>query len=199
MKKKLAIIFSFILLVSSAMMVYWYVGGMYEASANLVRTAGEARKVELKETVVKIYFANKKMNPGQADCQGVFSVLRTVANDLIVKRRAIEEILAGPTAEETEQGYYSAIPDKNEVINYREKIKQETGQAPYDGEEVGIRSVKILSGALYIDFSKEIMAYGGDACRAETMRTQLSETAKQFPKISWANVSVEGVENALWP
>ncbi len=197
MKKKLAIILSVILLLVSGAMIFWYIGGMHEASADLTKAAGEAKKLETKQTVVKIYFGNRIMNLNPGDCKAVFPIERTVDNDLIVKRRAVEELLAGPTAEEAAQGYYSAIPSKDEVISYREKIKQETGQAPYEGDQVAIRSVKTMTGALYIDFSQEVKAYGGDSCRAEMIKTQLGQTAKQFPKVGGAVVSVDGVENAL--
>ncbi|MBI5071644.1 GerMN domain-containing protein [Candidatus Falkowbacteria bacterium] len=197
MKKKLAIFFVIIFLASAAAMFYWYIGGMKEASADLEEAKQEAKKVEAKETTVKVFFGNKKMNQKQADCKVVFPVERIVDNDLIVKRRAFEEVLIGPTASEAAEGYYSAFPNKDEVIKYRERIKQETGQAPYDGDEIKIRSVKIMIGMAYVDLSPEIFSYDKDNCRAEMIREQLSQTAKQFSKVGGAIITVGGVENAL--
>lgn len=144
------------------------------------------------QTTIKIYFGNKNLNPNTADCRQVFPVERTIPNDLIVRRRAIEEVLAGPTKAELEGGYYSSIPNKDEIINYRNKVKEESGEAPYDGDEIKIRSVKILAGSAYIDFSKEMMAYGQDKCRAEAIRAQFNETVKQFPKTGAATILIEG-------
>ncbi len=197
MKKKLAILFVIFFLAGAAAMFYWYIGGMKEASANLEEAKQEAKKVEAKETTVKIFFGNNNMNKNSADCKAVFPVERTVANDLIVKRRALEEVLIGPTASEAAEGYYSVFPNKDEVIKYREKIKQETGQAPYNGDEIKIKSVKIMIGMAYVDLSPEIFSYDKDNCRAEMIREQLFQTAKQFPKIGGAIITVGGVENAL--
>jgi len=127
----------------------------------------------------------------------VFPVERKIANDLIVKRRAFEEILLGPTAAEKEQGYFSALPSKEEMVNYRESKKLETGQAPYEGEEIKIQSVKIMIGMAYIDFSPEVFVLAADKCRAEMFKAQLFQTAKQFSKIGGAIITVGGVENAL--
>ena len=197
MKRKLIIIFSIILFVAAAAMFFGYIGGMEEASANLKNSTEEAKKVEVKETIVKVFFGNKNLNQNQGDCKVVFPVERKIANDLIVKRRAFEEILLGPTAAEKEQGYFSALPSKEEMVNYRESKKLETGQAPYEGEEIKIQSVKIMIGMAYIDFSPEVFVLAADKCRAEMFKAQLFQTAKQCSKIGGAIITVGGVEHAL--
>lgn len=194
MKKKLAIIFIIILLGAAAAMLFGYIGGMKGASADLEDAAGEVKKVEVKETTVKIFFGNKNLNQNPGDCKMVFPVERTVPNDLIVKRRAFEEILLGPTVTEAAQGYYSALPSKEEIINYRENKKSETGQAPYEGDEIKINNVKTMIGMAYIDFSPEIFALAADNCQAQMFQAQLFETAKQFSQISGAIITVRGVE-----
>jgi len=197
MRKKIVITFIILFLIGLGAINFWYIGSMREASADLEGVNPEAKKTEVRETTVKIFFGNKNMNQNPGDCKVVFPVERTIINDSIVKRRAFEEVLLGPTTAEIEQGYYSAIPGKDEVIKYREKIKEETGQAPYVGDEIKINSVKIMIGMAYIDFSKEILAASGDNCRVQTLKTQLYETAKQFSKVSGAIITVGGVENAL--
>ncbi len=194
MKKKFVIIFSIILLIAAAAMFFGYLGGMREASADLEDAVQEAKKTESKEMAVKVFFGNKNLNNNPGDCKAVFPVERMVPNDLIVKRRAFEEVLLGPTDAEKAQGYYSAIPSKEEMINYREQKKQEAGQAPYDGEEIKINSVKIMIGMAYIDFSPEIFVLDADDCRAEMFRAQFFETAKQFSKVGGAIITVGGVE-----
>lgn len=197
MKKKLLIFVIIILLVATAAMLFSYIGGMKEASADLEDTGQETKKAGTKETVVTIFFGNKNLNKNQGDCKAVFPVERTVTNDLIVKRRAFDEILSGPTAAEMEQGYFSALPSKEEMINYREQKKQETGQAPYIGDEIKINSVKIMIGMTYIDFSPEIFALAANSCQAQMFQAQLSETAKQFSQISGAIITVGGVEKTF--
>jgi len=197
MKKKLAVFFIIISTAAAGAMLFGYIGGMKEASADLKEAVQEAKKVEEKEIAVKIFFGNKNMNQNQGDCKVVFPVERMVQNDLIVKRRAFEEILLGPTEAEAAQGYYSAIPSKEEIVNYREQKKQETGQAPYVGDEIKINSVKIMIGMAYIDFSPEVFVLGADNCRADMFKAQLSQTAKEFSKIGGAIITVGGVEKSF--
>ncbi len=194
MKRKLTIVFIIILIAAAAAMFFGYLGGMKEASADLAGAVEVAKKVEAKETTVKIFFGNKIMNQNPGDCKVVFPVERTVSGDLIVKRRTMEEILLGPTAQEIQAGYFSALPSKEEVINYREKIKGETGAAPYDGDEILLKGVKISIGMIYADFSKEIFAISGDDCRIQLLKAQLSQTAKQFPKVGGTIITVGGME-----
>ncbi len=199
MKKKVVGIIIVILFFSmSGGMLFWYFRGARETERALKQAVEQATKPVPKEVTVKVYFGNKNMSPA-GDCKAVFPVERVVLNDLIVRRRAVEELLKGPTSEEKAQGYFSNIPTKEEIIAYREKIKQETGEAPYAGEEVTIKSFKILSGIAYIDFSEEFKAYGGGSCRVEGIKAQLNETVKQFKKIGAAMVLVGGKENVLRP
>jgi hypothetical protein len=199
MKKKIIGIIVIILLFGiSGGMLFWYFRGAQESEAALKQAAEKAKKIAPKEVTIKIYFGNK--NIGSAgDCKVVFPVERVIPNDLIVRRRAVEELLRGPTPEEKSRGYFSNLPDKEEIVAYREKIKQETGVAPYEGDEITINSFKILASAAYIDFSGEMRAYGGGSCRVEAIKTQLNETVKQFPKVGGAMILIDGKENALQP
>lgn len=191
------IIIIFVLGVSAGTVI-WYFKEMNAVKKSSAENVQVTEK-EPREITVKIYFGNKNMNPDGKDCGAVFPVERTIPNDLIIRRRAIEEILAGPTAAEKEAGYYSNVPDKTEIINYREKIKEETNEAPYSGDTVQIRSVKILADSVYIDFSKEMGSYGGDICRAEAIEAQFSETAKQFPNIGEAVMLIDGERMPFFP
>jgi len=201
MKKKILLISIVILLfAASGAMIFWYFRGVRQTEKNLERAVEKATKPAPKEVAIKIYFGNKDMNPS-GNCTDVFPVKRVVLNDLIIRRRAVEELLRGPTQSEKEQGYYSGIPDRDEIISYREKIRQETGQVPYEGDEIKIKSFKILAGVAYIDFSKEMMAYGegSGSCRVDTIKAQIIETVKQFPKVGHAVISIEGDQHALQP
>jgi hypothetical protein len=134
------------------------------------------------------------MNTNPSDCTAVFPIERVIPNDLIVRRRVIEEFLRGPTPAEASQGYFSGLPTKEEIIAFREKIKAETGQAPYEGDEIKIKSVKILAGTAYVVFSREFQAYGNDPCRLGTIKSALREAMKQFPRVGGVMISLEGEE-----
>lgn len=197
-KKIILIVIAVLLLGISLGLMLWYFRGVRESSKTLQKAMEQATKPVPKEITVKIYFGNKNMSPS-GGCKDVFPVERVILNDLIIRRRAVEELLRGPTPEEKEKGYFSSIPDKEEIIAYRERIRQETGQVPYEGDEIKIKSFKIFIGAAYIDFSGEMRAYGGGSCRVEAIKAQINETVKQFPKIGNTVISIEGDQDALQP
>ena len=193
-KRRLLWIIIFLLFVASFLgILFLYFMAVEKSMMSLQQAQGLMQNTAPKEITVKVFFGNKKMNPGAADCKAVFPVARMIQNDLIVRRRAVEELLKGPTPGEIEQGYYSSIPGKEEIIEFRERIKKETGQAPYGGDEIKVNSLKVLAGGiLYIDFSKEMKAYGGGSCRVDAIKAQINETLKQFSKVGHAAISIEG-------
>lgn len=198
MKKKIILgIIAIILLAGSGFMVWNYIETSRQASKALAEAKSQATEPIQAEVTVKVYFGNKTMAPSPSDCGAVFPVERVIPNDLIVRRRAIEEFLAGPTPGEAAQGYFSGLPTKEEIIAYREKIKTETGTAPYEGDEIKIKSVKILAGAAYVVFSKEFLAYGNDPCRLGLIKAALRESLKQFPRVGGVMISIEGKENEM--
>ncbi len=200
MKRKIILIgIIFLLFVGSAFMIFWYFTKVEESMFQLQHAREWAQRPFPEEIAVKVFFGNEKNNPGAANCSAVFPVTRIVKNDLVVRRAAIEELLKGPTTEEKEQGYYSSIPSKEEVIEFREKVKEETGEAPYEGDEVKLKSLKILSGTAYVNFSEELKAYGGGSCKVAAIKAEISETLKQFPRVDGVIISIEGDEHALQP
>lgn len=199
MRKRISIVIIFLLFAGSAVMLFWYFKSVEESMFQSQQAKEWAQRALPEEIPIKIFFGNKEKNPGAANCSAVFPATRIIKNDLIVRRRAIEELLKGPTAEEKEQGYYSNIPNKEEIIDFRERIKNETGETPYEGDEIEIKSLKITSGIAYVDFSKELKAYGGGSCRVAAIKAEISETLKQFPRVDGVIISIEGDQRALQP
>lgn len=196
-RKILSVISVFLLFAFSLGMLVWYYKKVEEAKIEVEQARKAAQKPVPKEIEIKVFFGNKTMNSSLGDCKKVFPVVRVIPNDLIIRRRAIEELFLGPRPNEVEQGYYSNTPSKEEIIEFREKVKKDTGQAPYEGDEVKIKSFKIYLGMAHIVFSREFLAYGGDPCRLEGIKSQINETMKQFPKVSGALIFIEGNQNAL--
>lgn len=195
MKKKIiSIIVIIFLFGSSAFMLVNYFMGVHGAAESLVESQKQAQAPVEPEVTIKAYFGNKNVNQNSSDCKTVYPVERVIPNDLIIRRRAIEEVLAGPTPAEIDQGYFSSFPNKDEIIAYREKIKEETGESPYEGDEIKIKSVKILSGTAYVVFSSEFKAVMVDQCRLERIKSSLAEAVKQFPKVGAAMIYIEGRE-----
>jgi hypothetical protein len=197
LKKIILLIIGILLFCGSGFMVWNYIETSRQVAKDLAKAKSQATEPVEPEMTIKVYFGNKNMALSPNDCTSIFPVERVVPNDLIVRRRAIEEFLAGPTPGEVAQGYFSGLPTKEEIIAYRDKIKTETGAAPYEGEEIKIKSVKILAGAAYVVFSKEFLAYGADPCRLGLIKAALRESLKQFPRVGGVMISIEGKENEM--
>jgi hypothetical protein len=198
MKKKIILSFIALILFAAAGTMAWnYFQESRAAARALALAQSQAEEPVQTETTVKVYFGNKIMNQNPSDCTTVFPIERVIPNDLIVRRRVIEEFLLGPTPAEASQGYFSGLPTKEDIIAFRKKIKMETGQAPYEGEEIKIKSVKILAGTAYVVFSKEFQAYGNDPCRLGIIKTALREAMKQFPRVGGVMISLEGEEGKI--
>lgn len=127
---------------------------------------------------VKIFFLPGGENPDrEPDCSTVFPVSRSISKTPAVARAALEELLKGPTAEETSrQGVTTAIR-----------------------QGVHIRSLAITNGIAYVDFDRALEP-GGGSCAVIAIRSQITETLKQFPTIQSVVLSVEGqTEGILQP
>src|SRR6056297_3445275 len=64
---------------------------------------GENEEEEEEKMTVEVYFNNSELNTDQ-DCSKVFAVERTIEKTQAPARKALELLIAGPTAEEKTQG-----------------------------------------------------------------------------------------------
>ena len=101
---------------------------------------------------------------------------RTMAQTSAVGRAAMRELLEGPTPAERAQGYFSSLPIGVEML-----------------------SLVIGNNEARVDFNEALNRVGG-SCRVISIRSQITETLKQFPSVLDVAISVEGnVEEALQP
>lgn len=125
---------------------------------------------------IKAYFTNDTLNPS-SNCQTVFPVIRDVPATTAVAKVALQALLDGPSDNEVIQGYGTAINDGvllNSII-----IKDETA---------------------YADFSQTLQKNVGGSCRVTAMRSQITQTLKQFPTIKNVVMSINGEkETSLQP
>lgn len=125
---------------------------------------------------VKIYFNNEKMDP-EFSCNKVFAVERTIPKTTAIARAAIEELLKGPTAAERLQGYFTSI-----------------------NPGVKIQSLVIENEVAKIDFDEQLQNQVGGSCRVSAIRSEITETLKQFPTIKSVIISINGeTETILQP
>lgn len=132
--------------------------------------------VDSASTTVFAYFSNNNLDP-EISCNKTFAVARLVPKTQSLLKAATEELLKGPTAAETKLGFGTLI-----------------------NPGVTINSIKISGDTATIDFSKKIEENAGGSCRVVAIRSQITNTAKQFPNIKNVVISVEGrTEDALQP
>lgn len=128
-------------------------------------------------TTVKAFFPNRDRDPGMDDCRAVYSVARRVAKTQTPARAAIEELLAGPTPQEIQNGFLTSI-------NYG----------------VALQALTIERGVARADFSDALEAGVGGSCRVANIRAQIAETLKQFSSVQSVVISIHGrTEDILQP
>ncbi len=120
-------------------------------------------------TVVKAFFGNRITDPNVLNCDRVYPVERVVTKTQAVARAALEEMLAGPTALEVEQGYFTAMNDG-----------------------VKIQKLNIVNGTALVDFDDTLEAQVGGSCRVTIIRAQIKETLKQFPTVKKVVLTING-------
>jgi hypothetical protein len=126
---------------------------------------------------VKLYFGSTALNAWVEDCSLVYPVSRLIAKTKTTARAALEQLLQGPTEVEKTQGYFTSI-----------------------NLGVKINSLTISNGTAKVDFDKQMDFQMGGSCRVAAIRSQITQTLKQFPSVKDVIISVEGnSEEALQP
>lgn len=122
------------------------------------------------------YFNNSEMDP-EFSCNKVFSVERQIAKTQAVGRASLEQLFAGPSSEEKEDGFFTSI-----------------------NEGVEIQSLTIESGSAKADFNSQLEFQVGGSCKVAAIRAQITETLKQFSSVTEVIISIDGrTEDILQP
>ena len=143
---------------------------------NLIRLP--LRFKESKKPIVKVYFNNTEGDPGMKDCSKVYPIEREVgyANTLLVS--AIGELLSGPREDDKNNGFVSQIPT----------------------EGVKVQKLEVKDGVAYIDFNQALQQGVAGSCRVIAIRSQITETLKQFEEVKDVKISIDGkTEEILQP
>ncbi len=127
-------------------------------------------------TRVKVYFNNDELDP-EVSCNEVFPVEREIPKTQAIVREALEELIKGPTTNEKNQNY---------ITNINPGVK--------------IQKLTIDNGLAEVDFDKTLEQAVGGSCRATAIRSQITETLKQFSTVSNVIISIDGrTEDILQP
>lgn len=125
---------------------------------------------------VNVYFLSSRLDP-EITCNKSFSVVRKVAKTQAVGAAALTELLKGPTLEEENNGYSTAL-------NYGVKVQ----------------SLNIKDKIAYVDFDEALEKAVGGSCRVAAIRSQVTNTLKQFATVEDVIISVNGrTEDILQP
>jgi hypothetical protein len=125
---------------------------------------------------VEAYFSSMAEDPDFLECGVVHPVERRIPRTQATARAALEQLLAGPTNSEAEEGFFTSIPAGVEI--QRLAIENTTAQ---------------------VDFSEELDRVGG-ACLVQAISAQIEDTLLQFPTITAVEISVDGrTEDILQP
>jgi len=136
----------------------------------------KSRDLKIEISKIKVYFNNSKLDP-EFTCVKVFPVEREIPKTAGIARATIEELLKGPTEHEKLNGYTTSI-----------------------NPGVKIQKLVIENGVAKIDFDAEMERGVGGSCRVGAIRSQITQTLKQFPSVKKVVISVDGrVEDALQP
>ncbi len=127
---------------------------------------------DYKKPVVKIYFSNIKEDPDLTDCSKVYPIERELESiqpsKLIIT--TIDELLKGLAEEDIANGFVTNIPE----------------------EGVKAQKLEIKDNTFYIDFNQALQEGVAGSCRVIAIRSQITETLKQFPGVEKVVISIDG-------
>jgi len=171
-------------------------GGLVHLSSVEVRLA-ESSEPSTPGTTVQVYFSHTSLSESTT-C--VLPVTRTVRGTNRVEWLALEALLEGPTPEEEAQGFFTSIPNPEEVGAFKQRVIESGQPMPYLGERVRLQDLRIENGTAYVDFSAEMKAYGGGSLRVMCICQEVTKTLIQFLGIERVVISIDGqTEGVLEP
>ncbi|HEY1012260.1 MAG TPA: GerMN domain-containing protein [Herpetosiphonaceae bacterium] len=133
---------------------------------------------------IKLYFA---------DGEELVEVTRYVPRTQAVALAALRELSWGPAGvESTMRGLRSALPSPEEVAAF-------PGREADWRPRARVQSVRIEHGVAYVDWSKEMKAWGGGSARLGLLNRQVKQTLFQFPSITDVVMTVDGSADVLQP
>lgn len=131
---------------------------------------------EKEKMVIKVFFSNNRFDP-DFSCNKVFPVERAVLKTPLAARAALEELFKGPIESEIERGFLTNLPPG-----------------------VKINKITIENGVAKADFNNLLEFQVGGSCRVAAIRSQITETLKQFPTVKNVIISINGrTEGILQP
>ncbi|MFZ3054513.1 MAG: GerMN domain-containing protein [Minisyncoccales bacterium] len=131
-------------------------------------------KVSIEKEKVNIYLGKQSQDDS---CTRVFAIEREIPKTEGIAKAAIEELIKGPTDEESQAGYFTGI-------NSGAKVNKLT----------------IIDGTAKIDFNEALEQGVGGSCLVAEIRQQIVQTLMQFETVKKVIISINGrTEDILQP
>lgn len=126
-------------------------------------------KLKAELMTIKVFFGNSVKNPNTMDCSLVYPIERKIPKILTTATAAINELLKGIADEEKSAGYYTSI-----------------------NSGATLQKLVIKDGTAYADFNEQLEFQVGGSCRVTNIRSQITQTLKQFSSIKNVVISING-------
>jgi spore germination protein GerM len=122
--------------------------------------------------VIKVYFGNSKLNK-ENDCSQVYPVVREIPKTQAVAKAALNELFAGPTQVETNEGATSFFSSKTKSI---------------------LKSVKIEEETAYVDLVdiRQTLSNASTSCGSVAFLAEVENTLKQFGTVKKVVIAING-------
>jgi spore germination protein GerM len=127
---------------------------------------------------IKVYFHPDKLDPEWDDCKKVAPVTRTIPKTKAVATAALQELLKGPTPEESKEFSGFKPPETNGIL----------------------KSVKVKNGAAFVNFTKAVYQQMGNATSScgGGFFSMVDTTLMQFPTVKRVYYAIEGNTNDFY-
>lgn len=128
-------------------------------------------------STIKVFFSNAYEDPGTLNCGITYPTTREISRLTInwesrlgeLAYLALRELLKGPTEAEKSLGFFTSI-----------------------NADSNIKTIAIEDGVARVDFNDRFNEGVAGSCKVEAIRSQVTETLKQFPEIKDVIISVDG-------
>ncbi len=126
---------------------------------------------------ITLFFSNSREDPDATLCEVVYPTERRIAKTEDPMRGTILALLEGPTTSEAQAGFFTSINGGVELLD-----------------------LTLAQGVVTANFSAQMQHELGGSCRVSAIRSQITETLKQFPGVTEVVIAVEGeTEEVLQP
>jgi len=119
---------------------------------------------------IQVFMGSSQLDPDSIYCEKSYPITRVIPKTKAVAEAAITELLKGISMEEEDKGgYFTSL-----------------------NAGIKMQKLSITNGTAYIDFNQALQDKVGGSCLTSRIRSQITQTLKQFPSIKNVVISIDG-------